>query len=33
MLCKIITVRQLESRDILIHVESKAEKERLKYNT
>jgi ribosomal protein L20 len=32
-LCGIIAVRHLESRDILIHVESKVEKERLKYNT
>jgi hypothetical protein len=31
--CGIIAARQLGSRDILIHVESKAEKERLKYNT
>jgi hypothetical protein len=29
MLCKVIIVRQLGSKDILIHVESKAEKERL----
>jgi hypothetical protein len=32
MLCEIIIVRQLESGDILIYIESKAEKERLKYN-
>jgi hypothetical protein len=32
MLYKIIIVRQLESRDILIYIESKAEKEHLKYN-
>jgi hypothetical protein len=29
----VIAVRQLGSGDILIHVESKAEKKRLEYNT
>jgi hypothetical protein len=32
MLYKVIVVRQLENRDILIYIESKTEKERLKYN-
>jgi hypothetical protein len=32
MLYRVITVRQLESRDILIYIESKVEKEHFKYN-
>jgi hypothetical protein len=32
MLYRIIIVRQLESGDILIYIESKVEKKRLKYN-